>query len=548
MKIQSRLFLMLMISILAIFVVACVPDDVKDSNESKAKTTDEDASEETDQGGNLIIGTTSGPTLFNPFYSTDTSSMTIEGFIYSGLITVDREFNPEGDLAKDWEFSEDGKTWTFYLREDVKWHDGEDFTADDVVFTYNIPLSEDYNGPRGYTYEDIEEVKKIDDYTVEFQLAEPSAPFLPIAMQSGILPKHILEDVPISELGENEFNTKSPIGTGPFKFDEWAEGQYIRLEAFDDYHFGRPKVDTLTTKIVPDSNSLMAQLQAGDINYTSVSPENIEVAQKMEEDGIVTLQSGPSNSWEYIIWNLRNPLFQDKKVRHALTHALDKEAILEAVIHGQGQVADGPGSPANWAFNPDVPKFEYNMEQARELLAEAGWKMGDDGILEKDGEKFSFTIKTSQGESREKVAVVAQQQYKEIGIEVDIEVMEWSAFVEDTGPPNWNFDAQVSGMSIGSDPDPSYFWHSKEIESGLNYSAYSNPEVDELLDKNTKVLDQEKRAEIIRKADAIVAEDQPVTFLYYPDGHLAHSTNLIGPEYSAANSYYKIYEWHFEKD
>src|SRR5690625_405551 len=548
MKIKLHFFLILMVSILAIFVVACVPDDVNDSNESKAEGTDESTPEDSDQGGNLIIGTTSGPTLFNPFYSTDTSSMTIEGFIYSGLVTVDGEFNPEGDLAKDWEFSEGGKTWTFYLREDVKWHDGEDFTADDVVFTYNIPLSEDYNGLRCYNYEDIKEVKKIDYSTVDFQLTAPSAPFIPIAMQSGILPQHILEDVPISELDENEFNTKSPIGTGPFKFDEWAEGQHIRLEAFDDYHFGRPKVDTLTTKIVPDANSLMAQLQAGDINYTSVSPENIEVAQKMEEDGIVTLQSGTSNSWEYIIWNLRNPLFQDKKVRHALTHALDKEEILESVTNGQGQVAHGPGSPANWAFNPDVPKFEYNPEQVQKLLSEAGWEMGDDGILEKNGEKFSFTIKTSQGESREKIAVVAQQQYKEIGIEVDIEVMEWSAFVEDTGPPNWNFDAQVSGMSIGSDPDPSYFWHSKEIESGLNYSAYSNQEVDELLDKNTKILEQEERAEIIGEADALVAEDQPVTFLYYPDGHLAHSTNLMGPEYSAAHSYYKIYEWHFEKD
>ena len=239
-------------------------------------------------------------------------------------------------------------------------------------------------------------------------------------------------------------------------------------------------------------------------------------------------------------------MFQDLKVRQALTHALDREAIVEAVVFGHGTVAHAPGSPANWAFNPDTVKYEYDPELAKELMEEAGWKEGSDGILEKDGEKFSFTIKTSQGESRENIAEVAQQQYAAIGIDVDIEVMEWSAFVEDTGPPNWNFDAQVSGMSIGSDPDPSYFWHSSEIEQGLNYSAYSNPEVDKLLDEQITILDQDERYELIKKADGIVAEELPVTFLYYPYDHLAHAPNLNGPVINPANGYYDLHNWYFE--
>lgn len=538
-----RLLFMPMLLLLVLMLVACTSGEPASTTEDSSESSLE---EESTDGGNLIIGTTAAPTLFNPFYSTDTSSMTIEGFIFSRMIRVDREFNPEGDLAKDWDVSDDGKTYTFYLHEGVKWHDGEDLTADDVVFTYNIPIHEDYDGPRAYTYKDIESVTKIDDHTVEFQLSQPSAPFLPIAMQASILPEHILGDVPITELGEHEFNTKSPIGSGAFVFDEWADGEYIRLEAFEDYHHGRPKIDVLTYKIVPDANSLMAQLQAGDINFSGIASEHVNTAKQLAEDGIISLDSGEDNAWEYIIWNLRDPLFQDLKVRQALTHALDREAMVEAVVHGQGTVAHAPGSPANWAFNHDTVKYEYDPEQAKELLAEAGWTEGSDGILEKDGEKFAFTIKTSQGESREKIAEVAQQQYKEIGIEVDIEVMEWSAFVEDTGPPNWNFDAQVSGMSIGSDPDPSYFWHTSEIEAGLNYSAYSNSKVDELLDKQVVELDQDARHELIKEADAIVAEELPVTFIYYPYGHLAFAPNLVGPEFSAATSYYKLHEWYFE--
>lgn len=525
--------------LLSLLLVACNTGELPSGDAGESDEVNVD-------GGNLIIGSTAAPTLFNPFYSTDTSSMAIEGFIFSTLIVVDREFNPEGDLAKDWDVSDDGMTYTFYLHEDVKWHDGEDLTADDVVFTYNIPIHEDYDGPRAYTYKDIEEITKIDDYTVEFQLSQPAAPFLPIAMQAGILPEHILGDVPITELGEHEFNTRTPIGSGPFAFDKWADGEYIRLEAFDDYHHGRPKIDVLTYKIVPDSNALMAQIQAGDISYSSVSSDHVDLARDLHDDGVIKWDSGESNAWEYIIWNLRDPLFQDLKVRQALTHALDREAIVEAVVHGQGTVAHAPGSPANWAFNPDTIKYEYNPEKAKELFVEAGWTEGSDGIFEKDGEKFSFTLKTSQGEAREKIAEVAQQQYKEIGVEVDIEVMEWSAFIEDTGPPNWNFDGQVSGMSIGSDPDPSYFWHTSEIEAGLNYSAYSNEKVDELLDQQVVEIDQDKRYELIKEIDATVAEELPVTFIYYPYGHIAYDPDLHGPEFSPANSYYKLHEWYFE--
>ncbi|SDE09209.1 peptide/nickel transport system substrate-binding protein [Bhargavaea beijingensis] len=539
---RKRLWLVVTLA-MAMLIAAC-------SQPEEAKNIDANAAEKEGAetaGGNLILATTAAPTLFNPYYSTDTSSSTIEGFIFSGLVTVDQDFNPEGDLAESWDFSDDGLKWTFHLRENVKWHDGEPMTADDVVFSYNIPRDPDYVGPRGLPFEIIEEVNKIDDYTVEFVLSEPYAPFITITAQFEVLPKHILGDVPIAELGKHPFNTKEPIGTGPFKFKEWKEGEYIALEANEDYHLGAPKLDGLLYKIVPDTNTLMAQLQVGEISMAGISPEYVGMAQDLESKGMVKLESGPSNAFEYIGYNLRNELFQDKKVRHALTHAIDREAIIEAILGSAGTVAHGPGSPANWAFNPDVPKFEYDIEKAKQLLREAGWKPGPDGILQKDGKKFEFALKTtSANEIRQQIAEVAQQQWAEIGIKTSIEVLEWSAYVEQTSPPNWNFDAMVAGWSIGSDPDPTWFWHTSEIEAGLNYNGYSNPKVDELLSKNTQIADLEERKAVIAEADAIVTEDQPNTFIYYPEGYLAISPKLAGPTFNAANTYYKIHEWYFE--
>lgn len=541
----KKSFFINFILLIVLVLGACSDGEVKTSGGDNG---DNNVSGESGgKGGTLYLGTTAAPTLFNPYYSTDTSSSTIEDFIFSGLVTVNHEFTPEGDLAEDWDVSEDGTIWTFHLREGVKWHDGEDFTADDVVFSYSLPLDENYVGPRGLPFETIKEINKIDEYQVEFVLSEPYAPFITITAQFGILPEHILGDVPVADLGKSSFNTKEPIGTGPFKFKQWKEGEYIELVANEDYFLGAPKLDSLIYKIVPDMNTLMAQLQVGDINLTSISPQYLETAKNLADKGIVELSSGPSNSWEYIGYNLRNELFQDKKVRQALTHAIDKEAIVTAILDGSGAVTHGPGSPANWAYNDDVAQFDYDPEEAKKKLKEAGWEPGADGILQKDGEKFEFSLKTtSANEVRQQIAEVVQQQFSEIGIKTTIELLEWSAYVEETSPPKWNFDAIVAGWSIGSDPDPTWFWHSSEIENGLNYSGYSNPEVDKLLSENTKIGDIEERKRVIGEADAIVTEDQPNTFLYVNEGHLAVAKNLKGPKYSPANTYYQIHEWYVE--
>ncbi|HEX7065782.1 MAG TPA: peptide-binding protein [Bacillales bacterium] len=495
-------------------------------------------------GGNIVVASTGSPTLFNPYYSEDTASGDIGGFMYNSLVTIDKEFNPVPDLAKSWEKSDDGLTWTFHLREDVKWHDGKPFTAEDVVFSYNIPRSKEYTGPRASSFEIIKSIKAPDKYTVKIQLSEPYAPFLIDTCSYGILPKHILGDTPIAKMGKVDFNTKNPIGTGPYKFVEWKDGQYVKLKANEDYYAGKPYINTITYKIIPDANSILAQFKAGQVDYIGVQPQDIETVQAMVKQGKAETQKTVALSYTYMGYNLRLPMFQDKKVRQALTMAIDRKKLVKAVLNGQGTVANAPGSPLSWAYNDDVPTFPYNPEKAKKLLSEAGWKDTDgDGIREKDGKEFSFVLKTNQGNrTRKQTATVIQQYLKEVGVKVEPKIVEWSAFIQQVTEEH-DYEAVILGWALGIDPDPSDLWSCDEIEKGLNFVAYCNKEIEPLMEKNSKITDRDKRAEVIGKIMAQIAEDQPYTFLYYPKDTIAYNPKLQNVQQHARIAYYHINEW-----
>ena len=543
------LILLSFVFVLSFFLAACqssktTTSGTKPSGTDKGTTT-QAATDKPQDGGNLIVGSTGSPTLFNPYYSTDTASGDIEGFLYNGLVTVDQKLQPVGDLAKSWEVSSDGLTYTFHLKDGVKWSDGQPFTADDVVFSYNIPRSKDYTGPRASSFDKIKDVKAVDPQTVVVTLSQKYAPFLTDTAGYGILPKHILKDVPIKDLGKNDFNTKTPVGTGPYKFVEWKDGQYVKLEKNSTYFEGAPHIDTVTYKIVPDANALLTQFQAGDVDYLDLQSTDLATGKQLEQQGKAKILTTLALDYNYIGYNEQNPLFKDKKVRQALTMALDRQKMIDAVTNGDGKVADTPGSPLeSWAFNPDVPKFNYNVEEAKKLLAEAGWKPGKDGILEKDGKKFSFELKTNQGNAeREQIAQVAQQMWKAIGVDAKPKIQEWSAFIKDVTAPNWNYDACILGWALGIDPDPSDIFSTKEIKQGLNFVHYSNPELDKLMAQNTQITDQTARGDMIKKIQAGIAEDQPYSFLYYPNAHIMFNPKLQNVQQHSRISYYHINQW-----
>ncbi|TWK91313.1 Oligopeptide-binding protein AppA [Bacillus paralicheniformis] len=528
--------------ILSIFLTACNSGEVGgDEKEGKSDGKPQ-------QGGDLVIGSTGEPTMFNALYSTDVSSSDIEGFIFDGLVGSDTDLNPTMKLAEKIDQSEDGITYNVTLKKGVKWHDGEEFTADDVVFTYNIPLSKDYAGERGSNFGMIDKVTKKGDYEVEFKLKHPDPSFLPVSLSYGILPEHILGDVPIKDLGEHEFNRKKPIGTGPFKFVEWKQGQYVKVEAFEDYYGEGPYLDTLTYKVIPDANAAIAQLQAGDINYFVVPGTDVKTVEKFDH---VKLESDLGLNYSYLGWNEKNELFKDKKVRQALTHAIDRESIVQNVLDGDGEVANIPESPLSWNYpkDIDIPVFEYDPAKAKKMLKEAGWEDTDgDGILDKDGKKFSFTIKTNQGNKvREDAAVVIQQQLKEVGIEAKPQIVEFSALIEQTSAPNWNYDALLLGWSLATFPDQYDIFHSSQSKAGLNNIWYKNEEVDKLLVDAKKLKDRKEYSKAYEKIYKMIAEDQPYTFLFYYNYHRAIPKNLKGFEFHPKNDFYEVNKWWLKK-
>ncbi|MFD1708599.1 peptide-binding protein [Siminovitchia sediminis] len=537
--------------ILSMFLAACSgqnsTSEEKQSNENDAAIDDKKPV----NGGDLIIGTTGSPTLFNPLFSNDAVSSDVETLIFEGLVGSNKEdLSPTTDaLAESVEESEDGLTYTVTLKEGIKFHDGEDLTADDIVFTYNIPLSDDYDGPRKSYFEALESVEKVDERTVKFHMKEVDAQFHTVGLTFGILPEHILKDVPVAELGEHEFNTKNPIGTGPFTFSEWKDGQYVKVEAFEDYYQGRPHLDSITLKIVPDANAMLTQLQNGDIDFwDGVPPTDIEMVKSFQDQIGIKIEEGLSLQYEFFAGNLRNDLFKEKEVRQAITHAIDRETIVKEILEGHGEVAHTPESPLSWAYNEDVKKFEYGPEKAKKMLADAGWKPGEDGILEKDGKKFSFEIKTNQGNKvREDTAILLQEQLKEVGIEAKPKIVEYSSLIADLAPGVWNFDAIVLGWALGTDPDPSGIFHTKEIEKGLNFSGYSNPDLDTLMDQQLREKDAEKRKELIGEIQASLAEDQPYTFLYYPIKFRAVPAEMQGYEFHPKHAIYKPHQWWLDK-
>jgi peptide/nickel transport system substrate-binding protein len=469
--------------------------------------------------------------------------------VFDALYGMDNKITPYPVLADGMpQISTDGLSWTVKLRKDVKFSDGQPLTADDVVFTYNIPLSKDYAGPRKSDFDVLKSVEKVDDYTVKFNLKNKYAPFQTEVLPSyGILPKHLLKDISVKDMEKADFN-KKPVGTGAMKFVEWKSGQYVKLERNENYFLKKPSIATLTYKIVPDANALVAQLQSGEVNLIDVAANNVKTVKSLTQTGgKYQMFESPDLAYCYVGWNNKSPLFSDPKVRQALTMALDREAIVKNILDGNGKVANAPESELSFAYKKDVTSFPYDMAKAKQQLADAGWKPGPDGILVKDGKKFSFELLTNQGNKiREQIATYMQQQFKQLGIEVKPRIVEWSAFNNQYIIPG-KYDAAVEAWGTGTDPDLTPIFSSTSIGNGLNYNFYKNPKVDELNKVQLQELDQNKRAEDLGQIEDLIAQDQTYTFLYYPLKHMAAPANLKGLDYGPIGDFYNIQNWYFTK-
>lgn len=480
-----------------------------------------------------------------PLFASDSVSAEISGYIFNGLTKYDKDLKIVGDLAESWKISNNGLQITFYLKKGVKWHDGVEFTSDDVVFTYQSVTNPNIPTPYSSIYGPVKNIEAIDKYTIRISYKEPYAPALE-SWGMGIIPKHVLNG---KDLTSPEVN-RHPIGTGPYKLKEWVTGQKIVLEAFDNYFEGKPNIDKFIARIIPDTSTMFLELKFGGIDFMGLTPPQYKL-QAHNDFFKKYFQKFryPSFGYTYLGYNLLNPMFSDKKVRQAIAYAINKKEIIEGVLMGYGMPCTGPFPPESWAYNPRVSDYAYNQEKAIKLLSDAGWKKNRNGILEKDGRIFSFTVLVNQGnQARLMTAQIIKEQLKKIGIEMNIKVLEWQALLHEFIDKK-RFEAVIMGWALSRDPDIYDIWHSSKTKEGeFNFISYKNEEVDRLLIQGRQTFDIEKRKKIYHRIHEILAEEQPVTFLYVPDALPVLHKRFKGVEKAPLGIWYNFIHWYVPKN
>jgi len=497
-------------------------------------------------GDIMVEGSIGDASNLIPILASDSTSHQIAGLVYNGLVKFDKDVNIVGDLAESWEISLNGLEITFHLRKGVKWHDGRPFTSRDVLATYRVTVDPKTPTPYAGDFLKVKQIEAPDDFTVRVRYDKPFAPAL-MSWGSAVLPAHLLEgkDITKSPL------SRRPVGTGPYRFREWVTGQKIVLVSNPDYYEGRPYVDGYVMRIIPDTATMFLELRAAGIDQMNLSPLQYT---RQTENNLFRKNFRKyrylSFSYSYLGYNLKNPLFTDKRVRQAITYAIDREEIIRGVLLGLGQPATGPLKPGTWAYNEGLKPYPYDPAKAKALLAEAGWKeRNSEGILTRNGEPFAFEIITNQGnEVRAKCAEIIQRQLAELGIRVKIRIVEWAAFVTDFINKR-RFDVTILGWTIPMDPDLYDVWHSSKTgPQELNFVSYRNEEVDDLLEKGRSTFDVKARKRAYDRIQEILAEEQPYTFLYVPDALPIISARFRGIEPAPIGIGYNFIKWYVPKE
>ncbi|PIR25544.1 MAG: hypothetical protein COX62_05605 [Deltaproteobacteria bacterium CG_4_10_14_0_2_um_filter_43_8] len=462
----------------------------------------------------LLIALPADPEILNPLISRDAYSSTVLSRIYESLLERDNKtlaFKPM--LASRWEIGEDQKTYTFHLRQDVKWQDGFPFTADDVLYSFERVRDPkvDAASLRVY-YQDVESVKKIDSYTIQAKYKTPYFKALEMIGGLPVLPKHLFDTG--TDFNQHPAN-RSPIGTGAYRFQEWKSGQKITLTRNEHYWGKKPDVTSVIYQIIPDATVSFQMLKKGSLDFSSL--RSLQWAKQTSEESFTSRYDKYkyyTPNFSYIGWNLRKPYFSDKRVRQALAMMLDREKILEKQLFGLGEIVSGPFYRFGPAYNETVTPYPFNPERAKQLLDEAGWKdHNGDGIRDKDGVPFRFRFLISNGSKFAKsIGLFLREELGKVGIEVSIEQLEFASILKKV--QEHDFDSITLAFSLPFDQDPYQLWHSSQIKEGSNVIGFQNKEIDRLIESARPELDAEKRAEIYKRMHAILHEEQPFFFLF----------------------------------
>jgi len=513
------------------------------------------------EGGTIIMSSFSDAENLNPILWTDNASSEVGSMMYNALTYVNPDdLTSAPDLAKSWDISDDGLTFTFYLRDDVAWHDGAPFTAEDVKFTYDSILNPDINSIRRADLAEILTTTQIivrDDYTIEFQLNQVDASFLCCKTTYGIIPKHILGELTPEEFNAAEFNTLAPIGTGQFMFREWVKDDHVALVKNPNYFEGAPHADFWYFKVVEDATVEFAQLQTGEVDYSeNVTASLWEEALRQEQ---LNCAPYPQFAFTFYVYQLdpeKSTLFQDVRTRRALLMGLDRPAMVDSILFGLAEVADSVVPPISWAHNPDnAPVYGYDAEGAKQLLDEAGWRDEDgDGVREahgvqdvEDGTPLRFELHTNSGNTEREQDVVAMQQFwAELGVDAQPTPIEWNALLAEL-TETYEYEMILVGFGWDIDPDQKTMWHTDSYGGGFNMNRYSNPELDDILDAALQTVDLEERKAYYYEMQRILAEDVPAPILYFKQGTGCANKRVHEIHINDIENGYNSHEWWVER-
>jgi peptide/nickel transport system substrate-binding protein len=508
-----------------------------------------------EEGGIYTEGLAGAPQYVNPLLAQyNQVDEDLVALIFNGLTRTDEKGELEPDLASRWTASPDGLIYLFYLRRDIRWSDGEAFDADDVLFT--IGLMQDLDFPGVPYLADLwrsVNVEKVDAYTIRFRLKEPFPPFADYTT-IGILPEHILRDVPARDLLTHPFNIH-PIGTGPFLLESISaerallvpnrryvsrQGRNVRRE--------QPYLAGVEFRFYPTYERLLTAYQAGEIQGISYVPSYL-----FPEAAALTslnLYSARLSGYQIVYLNLQDPegapFFQDARVRRALLLALDRQALIDEALNGQGIVASGPIRPWSWAYDPELPPAEHDPAQAETLLAEANWLDTDsDGIRDKNGHPLQFTLLTGEDPAFTRLGHAMAEQWAQYGIRVQVEPL--GASLSDRLRSR-DFQAVLVELLLSGDPDPYPLWHQTQIEGGQNYGGWDNREASEALEQARYVTDRDQRKAYYVQFQRIYAEETPALIIAYPTYTYAVDQSVrnvqIGPMVNPSDRFRNIADWY----
>lgn len=506
----------------------------------------------THAGGEYHDVATADAVSFHPYLTTDTTSGSYQGMVWAGgLLRLDEktlDYIP--NMAESYEISPDGLTFTFHLRHGMQWSDGQAITAQDFQWTYDQVKNPDNGFPYLSQLDFIDSYKALDDNTLQIKIKEVYAPAL--GQMSGLitpLPKHIWEKLDWKDPEKNPEINHPTVVSGAYKLVEWKRDQYATFEANDKYWYhGAPNISKYTIEIVPDQDVAYQKMKSGESDTGDITPEKLDEARKLPNVNVYEWWPAAAR-WSYIGLNMREGFAtHDVNVRHGLSYAIDKNLLTDQVMLGQAKRQCSIYPETSWAYNPDVPCYDYDVQKAKDAFAQAGYTFKDGQMVDKDGKQLELKLIYGPNTSkvRELIAVTVQDYLSKIGVKVDIQALEWSSFLDaiQSQKPDW--DMFIGGWSSTIDPHIMYTIWAKENIPSLNAVAYDNPKVEQLFKEGGATYDTAVRKEKYGEVQKIIADDAPYIFLFYQKAWSGQNKRIQGIIPTALGIGWNSEDWYIQ--